>query len=186
MSYKFRKDSRTDKQFADDLKKYHKKEAVYSEAYRLHLEADPYLSVECIENGVDPTGEVIHGNIDDEYDYIYNITDNAAEEDFQRKIEIKTAPEYLDKFFSFKVSSLKRCVKYGADLIVCKINSFWHMPLDHITPILEVFPHKIYYGFSPNDKAVRLLKEDVENYLIKSDWHEDARYYIKSNVNILK
>jgi hypothetical protein len=181
MSYKHRKDNRDDKQFAKDIKIAHEREAIYAEAYRLQLQsASPEVNVELIPYGCGPDGEVIKGHINDIADALYKIGP------VETLVEIKTAPEYLDKFFTFKVSALKKCVKHNASLLVCKHETFWMCnSIAKIQEMMDDLEHKIYYGFSPNDLAVRMTKELIEYYFLHVEWCEPAQEYINVNKGVL-
>jgi hypothetical protein len=181
MSYNFRKDNRTDKKFAYDIKKAHQKEAIYAEAYRLQLDDSmPNYNVKLVPYGCGPDGEVIKGHINDIADALYIIGDH------ERLVEIKTAPEYLKKFFTFKVSSLKRCVKHEAHLLVCKHEEFWICSdIAKIQEMIDFLEHKIHYGFSPNDLSIRMDANLIEHYFNNSKWCETAQDQINQNKEVL-
>jgi len=176
MSYSHRKDSRTDKQFASDIKKAHIKEGIYGEAYRLQLEFETGQDVIYTPYGCDPTGDVIHGHINDIADALYSIGEE------EKLVEIKTCPESLYKFFTFKVSALRKCLKHNADLIVCKTGEFWVCSNpDYIKEMVDFLEHKIYYAFSPNDISVRLTKDLIDYYFNYFEWTDSASQYISEN-----
>ena len=180
MSYNHRKDSRTDEEFASDIKRAHIKEGIYGEAYRIQLEFETGESVTYVPYGCDPTGDVIKGRVNDVADALYII--NTEE----KLVEIKTCPESLYKFFTFKVSALKKCLKHGVDLIVCKKNEFWVCSSSaYIKEMIEFLEHKIYYGFSPNDMSVRLTKDQIDYYFNHSEWSTPVAEYISENKNKL-
>lgn len=180
MSYKHRRDNRTEAEFKKAIKSAHEKEAVFAEAYRIQLEQANGVDVVYEPYGCGPDGEVIKGHISDDGDAKYYI---GSEE---KIVEIKTCPEYLTKFFTFKVSALKKCIKNNATLLVVKKGEFWTCSdAKLLKEMVDFLEHKIYYAFSPNDLAVRLNKELIEHYFNNSEWSTPALEYIESNEMLL-
>ena len=95
-------------------------------------------------------------------------------------------PKCNEKFFTFKVSALKKCVKHKASLLVCKHETLWIChDMEKIQEMLDDLEHKVYYGFSPNDLAVRMTKELIEYYFLHVEWCETAQEYINENRKVL-
>lgn len=190
MSYKSRKDNRSDKEFAKDLKKFHKQEAVYAEAYRLQLEdefGDKDTNVVYTPRSADPTGDVVYKHLPkDVFDAKYYLCTSEGKKKGVRKVEIKTAPPFLTKFFTFKVSSLERCVKYNSWLVLCQTDNLRTASAKECEKMLNDFDHQIYERFSPNDLAVRIYDHQFDDYLSKAEWCSEAAELIKENENLLK
>ena len=77
-------------------------------------------------------------------------------------IEVKTAPEGLEDFFTFKVFCLKKCVEQNALICVPQMRGYHLFEVPALELLLDkkLFVHKIYRGFSPNDPAVRIWAEE--------------------------
>lgn len=180
MSLNQRKDKRTSEQFSEDLKKYHKIEKKWSEIQKLDwINKEIYDAVDIISFGSDDEGKVWESDAKQKSrkpDYIFRCYKDGAVA-YIHIIEIKAHPS-VNKYpyFTYKVGSFKNCIKYNGTIITplkdCKLI---------FTPkaqkwILKNFDHKIYFGFSPNNKAVRIQKKDLEelikNGMVKKiPWH---------------
>lgn len=184
MTYSHRKDTRTDEQFEKDIKLAHQKEGVFAEAFRIQLEQGSGASVLYEPRGVDSSGKIKKGRVTDDFDCLYKIVLSQSSH-LEMSVEIKTCPEYLEKFFTFKVGSLKRCVKHNAALLVVKHKCYYICGPERCQDMIDNFPHKIYYGFSPNDLSVRIDRKTIENYFNKSEWSAPSQQVINKNMDIL-
>jgi hypothetical protein len=154
VSYSHRKDDRTDEEFANDLKQYHELEEKWANTFLEQLRAEGH-KVELERCGVDPSGEVLKNlplgcNIDRRYNF---------EDGKSYLLEIKTAPDECETkwdFFTFKASSLKHCLKYDAFILVPMSSRYYLFSPKALNIILNSGNIRVYKGFSPNDKAVRL------------------------------
>lgn len=139
-------------------------------AYELSLASGEKVILE--NTGVDPTGKVLdklqHNNVDCKLSWC----------DKFLRLEIKTAPH--TRFFTFKVSSLKQCLKDKALIVVFLKNSefYYCVPLKSVVQLLSL-PQEIYSAFSPNDLSVRIVKENFDKYFVK-------KYWSKQSLDILK
>lgn len=183
MSLKHRKDKRTIEEFSKDLKKYHRIESTWAEIQRHDwVNKGIYERVDIVPFGSDDDGKVWEkgksGRIS-KPDYIFRCYNNGSVERIHI-IEMKAHPSVAKyPFFTYKVSSFKNCIKYNGTIITplknCKL--VYSPKAQKI--ILERFKQKIYYGFSPNDEAVRITNEELEK-LIKEKvvmrvfWHPDT------------
>jgi hypothetical protein len=184
MSLSSRMDNRTPEQFAAQLREGHQVEDLLGEAFRLQLELN-YNSTVAIENvGVDNTGAVIDGNLpfhDVDKKFIWGTQ--------SLRVEIKTAPTYLNDFFTFKVSSLRTCVQKNSVMLLfpkaAPHNYYLIWPKQAVS-LLADFPHKIYKGFSPNDQAIRIKYFQYIEYLDgPKRWCSKALRYIYNNKDVL-
>lgn len=180
MSIKHRQDDRSREVFAENIKQSHIKEAIWS----LVLQADyedrgKPCDVEC--NGADCTGEVIEGSIGHhDADWKFTFEDGEV-----RLIEIKTIPEWLKEFCTFKVTSLQACASEGAWICVPRLESFCMYSPEACRRLLR-FKARIYKGFSPNDPAVRFYTsttaELMEAGLVECHgWQATARAIIEKH-----
>lgn len=102
MSYEFRRDNRTDEEFAEDIKHTTRKERFLVELFKKEMEGRGH-TVEIEDNGVDNTGEIVmEGST--AADFILTI--NTLE----YKTEVKNSPS--DRKCTFKVHNMQ---KYAAN-----------------------------------------------------------------------
>jgi len=198
-SLDYRKDVRSLEVFKKNIKEETEKEKVWAEALKIDFcEKSPKNPCVIEERGVDNSGELIEGVLSKQ---TVDKTFRFAKGNFIN-IEIKTIPEYLDSFMTIKASALKVCTKEKGWLVVPKKNFYFIFPTRTCKHLYENYSHKIYWdfeknrGFSPNDKAVRifsnqideLLKQDPKkgcNPIIKKNWCKKAKDFIEVNWNIL-
>lgn len=181
-SIKHRMDNRSVEVGRHNIMDFTERESCWGEAYRLHLIEDGW---ECsiIEWGVDNSGELIEGklnnfNVDKKF-----ILDKDGQH-IEMLVEIKTAPENLKSFFTFKVSSLKQCVKQFANILLPRLQEFYIFDPSKISKML-CFDHKIYPGFSPNDLAVRIPMVEINKLSQPFYWNTNAKKFINSNKELL-
>jgi hypothetical protein len=185
MSYVTRKDNRTDEQFALDIALDTAKQRVWAEILQNYFQEKTNKVCEKIEYGVDNDGNVVHGNLEnDNVDNIFVFGDN------QRKIEIKTIPEFVENFMTFKASSLRSCFRQNAYIVVPKRFVFYTYSTSICEELHRKYPHKIYDRFSPNDPAVRIYKSDIEKFMVKKEimvkeWTQSCKELIEDNWELL-
>ena len=184
MSLLTRMDNRTPEQFAEQLREGHQTEDLLGEAFRLQLELINKVPV-AIENvGVDNTGTVIDGNLP-----FNDVDKNFIWGDHSLRVEIKTAPTYLNDFFTFKVSSLRTCIQKNSVILLfpkATPHLYYLIWPSKATSLLVDFQPRIYKGFSPNDPAIRIKYFQYSEYLDgPKRWGSNALQYIYNNKELL-
>lgn len=184
-SLDFRKDNRSKEVFGQNIEDYTERERCWSIALR-HDFVNRGMLCDIKETGVDNTGALIEGNLKN-----YNADKTFVFKDGHKLlIEIKTAPEYLKNFFTFKVFSLKECLKQQARIVVPRIACYYLFGLDSIEHMLTL-PAKIYEKFSPNDPAIRIYMDTHMDSMLKNqsvlkrEWTVKAKKYIEENKDLL-
>lgn len=198
-SLDYRKDVRSLSVFKQNIKEETEKEKIWANALKCDFcEKNPGNLCWIEERGVDNTGELIEGVLPK---HTVDKTFRFEKGNFIN-IEIKTIPEYLDKFMTIKASALRVCVKEKGWLIIPKRNIYFIFPTRTCKYLYENYSHKIYWdfekkrGFSPNDKAVRIFSNKIEEFLkqnpkkgvspiIKKAWGKSAKEYIEANWSFL-
>ena len=169
-------DNRSAEEFAATLSKAEKEEQIISEAFSIHLSEISGKS--CNSNKIGVEGGVIEGNLPhNEVDRIFEINGKSI------KVEIKTSPHYLKRFFTFKVSSLKNCIKRKAIILLfpkADHENFYIIWPNEIQKMLDNKPHEIFRKFSPNDVAVRIYQDEFIKYLKKVKWKKKASNYLEA------
>jgi hypothetical protein len=185
MSVNFRRDGRSVEVFQKDIEDYTEREMYWGTILRYDfIEKGKPCVVK--ENGVDNSGRLIEGrlpnhNVDKHFEYSDGTSEN---------IEIKTIPEYVKKFFTFKVFSLNSCVQQNASIIVPRSWAYYKIPTETCEHFYNDYPHKIYPRFSENYLAVRVYMDKIEELIskekiIQCEWTSKAKKLIKLNYNIL-
>ena len=189
MSLATRRDIRSVEQFANDIELNTAKEKVWSYVFQSQME-EKIGFCERIGNGVDNSGKIIQGDLkNNNVDYIFNFVNKLGCKKIL-PVEIKTIPEWLENFMTFKASSLIACVKQKGVLLVPKRYKFYLISNKTCKFFHDEYEHKIYKSFSPNDLAVRIPSKDI-NMLIKTgkiylkDWANTSREMIESNWDFL-
>jgi hypothetical protein len=113
-----------------------------------------------------------------------------------REIPIEIKSYYTDKafdeipFFTFKVSSLKAVCGYHGMLVV--VNRSWWLSIDDLAVacVVKMFDHAVYYDFSPNDKAIRISKQEMAALIKKKKvrkyvWTPTSQEMVTSQQKIL-
>lgn len=185
MSLDFRRDNRTVGQFARDIDLETAKQRVWAEVLQVFYEEKTGKPCRKEDYGVDNDGKLIEGGLlNNNVDNIFWIADKEV------KVEIKTIPEYLEKFMTFKVSSLRACIDQKANIVVPKRNHFYHYYTRTCEYLLDNFSSRIYEKFSPNDKAIRIFKNDIDELIEKKmillkDWGKRSQFMIETNWQLL-
>lgn len=183
-SMAYRLDERTEEVGSHNIQDYSEREHLWSLVLR-HDFCHKGKPCNVIDNGVDGEGNFIRGKLDN-----YNVDKVYIFEDGTKKnIEIKTAPEWLEKFFTFKSFSLKGCIEQYAGVMVPKLNHYYYFPEDVIEWMLS-YPHRIYPPFCPNKPAVRIPMKDIEAKIAsgkveKNIWHTGVHNLIEEYKPIL-
>jgi hypothetical protein len=184
-SLEIRRDNRSVDVFSENIKDFTQREYYWGIALRIDLCERGHIC-EIEEHGVDNDGNLILNRLPNyNVDKIFKFEDGR-----QINIEIKTIPEYVRNFFTFKVSSLKSCLEQNAHVLVPKKDNYYLILNKGINEILNNYPHKIYDKFSSNDLAVRIFSKDIEKFIkekniAKREWKIKAKQFIHKNYNIL-
>lgn len=178
-----RRDVRDVETFAHNIKDYTEREHIWSIALRIYFgETGNPCNVE--DYGVDGSGELIETKLSNyNADKLFKFVDKTLQ------IEIKTVPEWLTKFFTFKTFCLKECVKQKAFIVVPRMDHFYWFSTESIEKILK-YPSKIYHGFSSTDLAVRIFMDSVEGLIkdklvFRNKWKPKSKEYILKNKEVL-
>lgn len=102
MNYSFRRDYRTEEQFAENIKNSTKLEAIDAEQLAEFIR-NQGIKVKLIDNGADNSGKLIKNNVKGDADYIFEIENN------KKLVEIKTSPS--EKFATIKSHCLPKLIK---------------------------------------------------------------------------
>ena len=185
MSYATRKDIRTDEEFADDIALDTAKQRCWAVILQKYFSERTGKVCEKIEYGVDNDGNVVHGNLKNN-----NVDNIFVFGDDQRKVEIKTIPEWCNDFMTFKASSLRSCVQQEAYIIVPKRLVFYTYSTKMCDHLYKKYHHQIYRGFSPNDPAIRIYEKDIKIFMKKSgilvkEWTQECRELVEENWGLL-
>ena len=184
-SLDFRRDNRSLDVFRHNIKDFTQREHYWGLALRIDFcERGKICKIQ--EHGVDNDGKLILNRLPNyNVDKIFKFNNGK-----EVHIEIKTIPEYVKSFFTFKISSLKSCVDEKAYILVPRENSYYLISHETIIYILNKFPKKIYDKFSKNDLAVRLYSEHISEFvidkkIIMKNWKDKAKQFIYNNYDIL-
>ena len=181
----FRKDNRSEEVFASNIHDYTQRESIYGECLRIEFENRMKVKVMLNENGIDNLGNLIENNLNN-----HNVDKKYLIDGKEELIEIKTAPEFLNNFYSFKVFSIKKVCEQNAKVALTKCKEYFIFGKGSLEWMLENLPHKIYSGFSPNDIAVRIYKDQINDLInkklvIHKEWCEDSMKNIEKHKFIL-
>ena len=135
--------------------------------------------------GVDGSGKLIKGKLPN-----HNVDKKFILKDgTEILVEIKTCPKNHNKFFTFKVTSLKQIEEQGAIMVVPRDNGYFLFENSAMVSLLAL-PHKIYRGFSSNDFAVRIEMREVWNLVDNGEarfynWKSEAQRIVDRNEFVL-
>lgn len=179
-----RRDIRTVEVFADNVEDFTEREMLWGIALRYDFtERGNNCSIE--ECGVDNSGKLIDGRLPNyNVDKIFKFLDGTEEQ-----IEIKTIPEYVKNFFTFKAHSLRNCFQKKAMIVVPRSQSYYTIPKETCELLYKNYPHKVYPKFA-SDPAVRIYSSEIEKFIferkiIKQNWTEKAKSFIKKHYSAL-
>ena len=180
-----RMDNRTEGDFQEDLSQFTKKEFYWGIALRYHLGE---IGLPCMieEHGVDNTGKLIPGRLPNHNaDKIYHFLNGET-----MKVEIKTIPEWCNKFMTFKVCALKGCWNQGARILVPSKSRFHMLGKEAFEYLLEKLPTRTdvkSFGNKPIVRAFTPMIEDMvgKGMIMKKEWSPRASQYINSISHIL-
>ena len=164
-SFEYRKDFRTKEIFEENLIDFTEREYYWGIILRLDFTERGH-PCSLIEHGVDNTGKLIEGRLPNyNVDKIFSFLNGK-----KKPVEIKSIPENINNFMTFKVSSLEVCCEEDAWLIVPRSKAYYLYNSKTCRYLLENYPHKIYWnyetqkGFSPKP-AVRIFKNDIQKFI---------------------
>ena len=191
-----RRDHRTEKQFKKDISTWEAKEDIWAETMKAEMEQCGH-KVEFEHYGIgDGTGKMI---------------ENATVKDLSRPdkkfiidgethlVEIKTCDMGKDypnlPFITIKTNSMKSAIKEeNGKVVICDREWWMILRKDVLEKLLEAYPHKIYHGFSPKNKAIRVPGKDLAGWLSNKRedgkieirrWNKDAEKVIKKHADKL-
>lgn len=110
MSYKYRKDNRTAKQFAEDIRKHTKKEQFLIRIFQEEMKHRG-TPIRISDNGVDNSGKVIKGKVTACADYKIKFKGNDS-----ILVDVKNSP--IHNKMTFKVHNLKKYIRDGVYMLV--------------------------------------------------------------------
>ena len=176
MSYSFRKDNRSDEQFKNDIKKGHEKEQVWAKVMATDLSSRMGYPVTYVDAGIDNSGEVIFESSKkfSDPDFCFKF------KDFERNKEIKTAPEYLRKYYTFKASAIKKAVQNDADVVLCRMEYYDTFDKAACEWMIKNLKQAVYKNFSPNDPAFRISQVFTDREFYKATPYYDPDLQILS------
>ena len=184
-SLEHRRDDRTEEVFEHNIEDYSEREHYWSLALRLDFE-ERGITCEVEDHGVDGSGRLIRDTLPN-----HNADKKFILEDGREwLIEIKTAPEYLRKFFTFKVFCLEQCIEQGAWVSVPRLAQYYLFKPSCLEQFLNSHEHRIYRGFSPNDVSVRIPMDFINNMIhehhaMHRTWKPRAKMFVDANQEIL-
>lgn len=179
-------DNRTREDFQSDISQFTEMEFYWGIALRFELTRRGHpCSIE--EHGVDNTGRLIEGRLPNHNaDKMYHFLDGSKSMEF----EIKTIPEWCNKFHTIKVSAIKGCWEQGARILVPKSDVYWIygkgafewiMDRCESRSDIEAFGYKPCYRLS-----MGLIRKMVaDGLIIEREWTPPARKFISEMSNIL-
>lgn len=184
-SLNFRKDNRSVNVFKDNINDYTEREHIYGEALKLEIIKRGKCEVTVDDHGVDNSGGLIEGNLEN-----YNPDKKFSINGKMKYVEIKTAPEYLENFYTFKVFSIQETLKNNGILALVQFKHYFLFGEKSMTWMLSNLEHKIYRGFSPNDIAIRVntfhLDEFIkQKWILHRNWSKDTRIFLDNHQDIL-
>jgi hypothetical protein len=180
-----RMDVRTEEDFETDIRQYTRKEFYWGIALRYYLQ-DIGLPCSIEEHGVDNTGRLITGRLPNHNaDKIYHFKDGK-----EMKVEVKTIPEWCDKYMTFKVSALKGCWNQGAYILVPKTSCFHLFGKDsfvHLLGNLEVRTDIGTFGYKPVVRAeTYIINKMIDlGMVVRKEWTPRSKKYINSMRELL-
>lgn len=184
-SLDFRRDNRSTSTFKQNIDDYTERETVYGEALKLEIASRGKCQVTVDDHGVDNSGELITESLAN-----HNLDKKYYIDGKLKYIEIKTAPEYLESFYTFKVFSIKEAIRQNGIVALVKFNYYYLFGKEALSWMLSNLEHRIYKGFSPNDIAVRVKNFHIDEFVkqkwvIHRNWRCQARSFLDTKRDIL-
>jgi|GEM_PF-3629171 hypothetical protein len=184
-SLDFRKDTRSTETFIQNISDFTQREQIYGEALRRDIAERLNVDVGLRSHGVDNTGGFISDALGN-----HNVDMCFLIKGKEKYFEIKTAPEYLDSFYTFKVFSLRQAIEQKAGVALTKLNYYYIFGASALEWMLENLKHSIYPRFSPNDTAVRIYASQVNDLynskmLMFRNWTPKAKHFIEQHRTLL-
>ena len=184
-SLNFRKDIRSTETFKQNIADYTEREMIYGEALKIEIASRGKCQVTVEDYGVDNSGELLTQSLSN-----HNLDKKYFINGELKYIEIKTAPEYLENFYTFKIFSIKEVLKQNGIIALVKFNYYYLFGKNALSWMLSNLEHKIYRAFSPNDISIRVNKFHLEElikqkWVIHKNWHCQSKLFLDKNKNIL-
>lgn len=154
MSYDSRRDNRTAAEFERDIRVGHLKEKIWANILVADYKSKTGKDVTYTDTGVDNNGDVI---IENSTGRDFSVPDFCFDfGDHKRTKEIKTAPEYLKKYYTFKTCSIKKAVELQSDVVLCRLEYYDTFDPTACQWMLDNLKSRIYRNLSPNDLSIRI------------------------------
>ena len=183
-SYRHRRDLRSDEVFEDNMKQTTRQERFWAMQVLMAEFRARGKVVEVFDYGVDNTGEIIESKLENtNADYLFIIDGK------EYRIEIKTIKEWC-QCYTFKFELMKKYVEQKAVMLVPRRYVYYTISVAAIQEMLSNFRPRIWRGFSPNDRAIRIGQSDMDDYVSrglvkKRAWSPEAREIIEKNYEML-
>ena len=159
MSYKYRKDNRTDEQFKKDILDHSVAEKESSKIIKSYFEEVLDMRVLIEDNGIDNSGEIIKKKkISSTADYLFVFANGQ-----KRLLEIKNHSEKYD-FLTLKKNQLEKYIKEDATVVIFRENYMLLIPSDTLQIIKETYTPKIY-GCYGGKEGYRLFAGDINDFI---------------------
>jgi hypothetical protein len=183
---KYRMDERTREDFEEDLLQFHEMEFYWGMVLRFELTRRGHpCSIE--EHGVDNTGRLIEGRLPNHNaDKMYRFLDGSE----SMKVEIKTIPEWCNRFHTFKESAIRGCWEQGARILVPKSRVYWMYgrgAFEWIMDRCQTREDIEHFGYKPCYRiSMSLIRKMVsDGLIIEREWTAPARNFIDQMSHIL-
>ncbi len=182
-SLEYRMDNRSKEVFEDNISDFTGREQDWARIIYVAELMARGKTVEVLDNGVDNTGQLIEGRLNN-----YNADNVIVIDGTVYIVEVKTIPEWSTTY-TFKVFLLHQYIKQGAVVLVPRRNEYYMMSVSAMQDMLESCPHRRYKGFG--DKyCVRFGQWEMDQYVAKGlvkkrAWTEEARKLIEQHLHIL-
>lgn len=183
---KYRMDKRTKEEFQQDIAQFTEMEFYWGMVLRFELSRRGHpCSIE--EHGVDNTGMLIEGRLPNHNaDKLYNFLDGSE----SMKVEIKTIPEWCNRFHTFKVSAIKGCWYQGARILVPKSKNYWIYGKGAFEWMMDKCDSRDDikdFGYKPCYRiSMSLIRKMVSDGLVvEREWTSTARKFISNMSHIL-
>lgn len=182
-STNYRKDTRTQEQFEQNIKLGTAKEKFLVKLFQKECE---YLGYKCIivDNGVDNSGAIVkRSNCQPDY----KLTINTGVLKFTNLYEIKNSP--VSTKWTFKCYDLKQYVNYNANILIFwgtgyiekepekidKVNTRWGiLETNCIIKMLDTYKPYIEYKFG-NKECIQIPSKDFSKWLYIHKLHDESQ-----------
>jgi len=182
----YRMDDRTKEEFEEDISQFTEMEFYWGIVLRFELTRRGHpCSIE--EHGVDNTGRLIEGRLPNHNaDKLYHFLDGSK----SLHVEIKTIPEWCNKYHTFKVSAIKGCWSQGARILVPKSRTYWMYGKGAFEWMMDRCESRSdikEFGYKPCYRlSMSLVRKMVaDGLIIEREWTAPARNFVDKMRHIL-